>query len=49
MDRLQELRTLLETSGAGDLVDRVDYDEVSRALPAIRAAIEASFEPAGVR
>jgi hypothetical protein len=46
MDRLRDLRTVLETSGAGDLVDRVDYDEVARALPAIRAAVEASFEPA---
>jgi hypothetical protein len=45
MDRLRGLRTVLETSGAGDLVDRVNYAAVERALPAIRAAIEASFEP----
>lgn len=46
IDRLRELRTVLETSGAGDVVDQVDYAEVERSLPAIRAAIEASFEPA---
>jgi hypothetical protein len=45
MDRLRDLRTVLETSGAGDLVDRVNYADLERALPAIRAAIEASFEP----
>ena len=46
IDRLRDLRTVLETSGAGDVVDEVDYTEVERALPAIRNAIEASFEPA---
>jgi hypothetical protein len=45
IDRLRDLRTLLETSGAGDLVDAVPYAEVERSLPAIRAAIDASFEP----
>ena len=45
IDRLRNLRTLLETSGAGDLVNRVNYAEVERSLPVIRAAIEASFEP----
>jgi hypothetical protein len=45
IDSLRDLRTLLETSGAGDLVDQVDYTEIERALPAIRAAIDAAFEP----
>jgi hypothetical protein len=45
IDRLRDLRSLLETSGAGDLVDQIDYTEIERALPAIRAAIEAAFEP----
>jgi hypothetical protein len=45
VDRLRDLRTLLETCGAGDLTDQVDYADVERSLPAIRAAIEASFEP----
>ncbi len=45
MDCLGDLRAVLEASGAGDLVDRVNYAEVERSLPAIRAAIEASFEP----
>ncbi len=46
IDRLKDLRSVLETSGAGDLVDRVPYSEVERALPAIRVAIDGSFEPA---
>jgi hypothetical protein len=46
LDRLRDLRTVLVGSGAGDIADHVDYAEVERALPAIRAAIEASFEPA---
>lgn len=45
IDRLTDLRSVLLDSGAGDLADRVNYAEVSLALPAIRAAIEASFEP----
>lgn len=45
IDRLRDLRDLLVTSGAADLVEQVDYTEVERALPAIRAAIEASFDP----
>jgi hypothetical protein len=45
VERLRDLRSLLETSGAGDLADQVSYADVERALPAIRAAIEASFEP----
>jgi hypothetical protein len=45
IDRLRDLRTVLETSGAGDLADQVNYAEVERSLPAIRAAIEASLEP----
>jgi hypothetical protein len=49
IDRLRDLRSLLQTSGAGDLVDQVDYGDVERALPAIRSAIDAAFEPvAGV-
>ena len=47
IDRLADLRALLIDSGAGDLADAVDYDEVGRTLPAIRASIEASFEAAG--
>ena len=45
IDRLRDLPTLLETSGAADLVDQVDLADVERAMPAIRAAIEAAFEP----
>jgi hypothetical protein len=45
IDRLRDLRTVLETSGAGDLVDQVNYAEVERVLPAIRNAIEGAFEP----
>ena len=45
IDRLKDLRTVLQGSGAGDLVDQVLYAEVEQALPAIRVAIEASFEP----
>jgi hypothetical protein len=45
IDRLRDLRTLLETSGAGDLAGEVDYAEVERALPAIRVAVEAAFRP----
>ena len=47
IDRLKDLRNVLEGSGAGDLADRVPYAEVERALPAIRAAIEGSFAPGG--
>jgi hypothetical protein len=43
--RLRDLRTVLATSGAADLVDHVNYAEVERSLPAIRAAIEGAFEP----
>jgi len=45
IDRLRELQSLLETSGAQDLVDQVDYADVERSMSAIRTAIEASFEP----
>jgi hypothetical protein len=48
IDRLRDLRTVLETSGAGDVADQVNYAEVERSLPAIRAAIEASFDPVDV-
>lgn len=41
MAKLADLRTLLLELGAGDVVDEIDYDEVTRALPAIRAAIDA--------
>ena len=44
IDRLRDLRTVLVASGAGDLADAVDYADIAIALPAIRAAIEASFE-----
>jgi hypothetical protein len=46
IDRLADLRPVLIDSGAGEIADRVEYEEVDRALPAIRAAIEASFSPA---
>jgi hypothetical protein len=45
IDRLRNLRNLLATSGAGDLADQIDYAQVRSALPMMRAAIEASFEP----
>lgn len=45
IDRLSNLRELLVDSGAGDLVDQVNYAAVTKSLPAIRAAIEGSFEP----
>ena len=47
IDRLADLRALLLDSGAGDLADRVDYVEVQRTLPAIRASIVAAFAAAG--
>lgn len=45
IDRLLDLREVLVGSGAGDIAGEVNYAEVERALPAIRAAIVASFEP----
>jgi len=45
IDRLMDLRTVLIDSGAGDVADAVPYAEVKRALPSIREAIAASFEP----
>jgi hypothetical protein len=45
IDRLTDLRAVLVDSGAVDITDQVNYAEVHRALPAIRAAIESSFEP----
>jgi len=45
IDRLTNLRAVLVDSGAGDIADQVNYAEVDRALPAIRAAIVASFDP----
>ena len=47
IDRLADLRALLLDSGAGDLAGTVDYAEVQRTLPAIRASIVAAFEAAG--
>lgn len=44
IDRLTDLRAVLVDSGAGDIADQVNYAEVDRALPAIRAAIVASFD-----
>ena len=41
MAKLADLRSLLIESGAADVADEIDYDEVARALPAIRAAIDA--------
>jgi hypothetical protein len=45
IDRLTNLRAVLIESGAGDIADQVSFAEVNGALPAIRAALEASFEP----
>jgi hypothetical protein len=45
IDRLRDLPAVLRDSGAGDIVGAVPIAEVERALPAIRQAIEASFEP----
>ena len=45
IDRLMELRRVLADSGADDIADQVPYQEVERTLPAIRHAIEGSFEP----
>jgi hypothetical protein len=45
IDQLRDLRSVLVASGAADIADQVDYVEIDRALPAIRAAIVASFEP----
>ncbi len=39
--KLADLRSLFIECGADDLVNAIDYDEVTRALPAIRAAIDA--------
>lgn len=39
--KLADLRQLLIDVGASDIADDIDYDEVTRALPAMRAAIEA--------
>lgn len=44
IDRLTNLRAVLVDSGAGDIADQVNYTEVDRALPAIRAAIVGSFD-----
>jgi hypothetical protein len=45
IDRLRNLPEVLRDSGAGDIADEVAIAEVEQALPAIRQAIEASFEP----
>jgi hypothetical protein len=45
MARLEDLPALLREGDAADVIDGVDLDEVRRALPLIRAAIERSFEP----
>ena len=45
VDRLAHLRTVLVDSGAGDIADAVPYAEVTGALPVVRDAIEASFQP----
>ena len=47
--KLADFRALLEEVGASDIADDIDYDEVTGALPAIRAAIEACMiDPATV-
>ena len=38
--KLADLRGLLTEIGATDVIDQIDYDQVNRALPAIRAAID---------
>jgi hypothetical protein len=43
--KLRDLRAVLVDSGAGDIADEVPYEEIERVLPAIREAIERSFEP----
>jgi hypothetical protein len=45
MRRLADLRAVLVDSGAGDVADDVPYAEIEPVLPAIREAIERSFEP----
>ena len=45
MDRLGELRAVLIDSGAGDIAGEVPYADVGLALPSIREAIVASFDP----
>jgi len=41
--KLADFRSLLLEVGAEDIVDHIDYDEVTKALPAMRAAIDASL------
>lgn len=43
--KLQDLKMLLEESGAGDLVSSVDFDEYERTLPLMNAAIESCLLP----
>lgn len=45
IDRLRDLPAVLRDSGAGDIAGDVPLAAIERALPAIRQAIEASFEP----
>ena len=45
MRQLADIGTLLRGSGAGDLADQVPQDQLDVLLPAIKAAIELSFEP----
>ena len=45
MAQLADIRALLEGSGAGDLADAVPQAQLDVLLPAIKAAIELSFEP----
>jgi hypothetical protein len=45
IDRLTALPDLLADSGASDVIDDLDVDEIRRNLPLIREAIERSFEP----
>ena len=45
MAQLADIRTLLTGSGAADVVDAVPQAHLDLVLPAIRAAIELSFQP----
>jgi hypothetical protein len=48
MDRLADLPAVLRDSGAADVLDGIDLDEVRQALPHIQAAVERAFEPSSM-
>ncbi len=43
--KLSDLRSILAISGATAIMDGVDYGAVEKAMPQVRAAIEACYEP----